>query len=88
MTLEELRLTYPRAKQYKAHLKNWYCIKNLSKDQAQWMVEKADRRRRVEGKDTEFHVGSTKRKWSTAQAEASLKRTRVEPGEEIPTGMW
>jgi len=46
----------PRPKQYKDRLAKWKLTKNIKRDQALWMVQKQQKRKSHEGKDTIFKI--------------------------------
>lgn len=74
------QLNVPSQKLYKTKFKEWNWQKNLSADAALFMAEKAKRRKREEGKDTEFSFGG--RTWDRDRVENTLSRaTKTRPSE-------
>lgn len=66
-----------RPKQYKAKFKAWGWQKNLPAGVAQFMVRKAnDRKREPPHKDTVFEFGGLK--WTEERAQTSMKRAKKE----------
>ena len=59
---------------YKESFKSWGWQKNLPGQYAQWMTEKAAKRKREEGKDTVFNFGGLQ--WNTSQAQKSALRSK------------
>lgn len=64
----------PRPKQYKERFKSWGWRKNVSGHEAQWMVNKANKRKNEEKKETVFIIGGSK--WYKTDAERSAKRSK------------
>jgi len=52
----------------------WGWRKNLPVEHAQWMVQKAHKRRREDGKETVFLYGGLR--WDKADAEKSVTRSK------------
>ena len=77
-------LTCSRAKQYKEHFKLWAWQKYLPGEKAQWMVQKANKRKREYGKETEFYHGG--KMWPKERAEASAKRSKAQDKELVIMG--
>ena len=61
-------------KAYKEKFKEWKWQKNLPGEHAQWMVAKANKRKREEAKDTVFIYGGSK--WTKERAESSASRSK------------
>jgi hypothetical protein len=73
-------LTNFRSKMYKEKFKNWGWGKNLPHRYAQWMVQKAQHRRREESKDTIFFYGGSVYDSTIAENRASrTKRDGPDP---------
>ena len=77
-------LTSCRAKQYKEQFKLWGWQKYLPGGKAQWIVKKADKRKREDGKDTVFYYGG--RMWPKERAEASAKRSKAQDTDSVAMG--
>lgn len=63
-----------REKLYKERFKAWGWQKNLPGQYAQWMTEKANKRKRDENKDTVFSYGGLE--WDKSQAQKSAVRSK------------
>ncbi|RDW80899.1 hypothetical protein BP5796_05597 [Coleophoma crateriformis] len=61
-------------KRYKDRFEAWGWRKNLPGEYAQWMVQKAHKRKREDGKETVFHYGGLQ--WDKAEAERSATRSK------------
>lgn len=66
-----------RIKQFKQQFSAWHWQKNLPSEKAQWMSEKAKKRKRDDQKDTVFHFGS--KEWTRERVEASTSRSKALP---------
>jgi hypothetical protein len=73
---------FGRQKAYKEQFDVWQWKKKLPKEVAQFMTEKAKKRKREAQKDTLFSYGG--KKWTRARAEKSVARSK--PGQE-PSGV-
>jgi len=71
---------FDRQKAYKEQFDLWQWKKKLPKEVAQFMTEKAKKRKREERKDTLFSYGG--KKWTRARAEKSVARSM--PGQNPP----
>jgi hypothetical protein len=70
------------AKWYKEQFKEWGWQKNLPGQHAQWMKERADKRKREEDKDTVFFYGGLR--WKKTDVERSATRSKkVRPAPEV-----
>jgi hypothetical protein len=63
-----------RTKRYKEKFDVWGWRKNLPGEYAQWMAQKAHKRKREDGKDTVFLYGGLQ--WDKADAEKSATRSK------------
>jgi len=63
-----------RAKWYKEKFKDWNWQKNLPGEYAHWMKQKANKRKRDDGKETVFIYGG--RRWDKSDAERSATRSK------------
>ncbi|KAF4622665.1 hypothetical protein G7Y89_g14362 [Cudoniella acicularis] len=61
-------------KRYKEKFEAWGWRKNLPGEYAQWMAQKANKRKREDGKETVFHYGGLR--WNKADAEKSATRSK------------
>ncbi|KAI0902167.1 hypothetical protein F4806DRAFT_28518 [Annulohypoxylon nitens] len=84
--MKELHSFEASQKLYKDKFKLWGWQKNLSSERARFMAEKAEKRKREDGKDTVFlYRGQT---WTRERVQSSAsraKRARTDGGEDIET---
>lgn len=71
-----------RKKLYKERFKVWGWQKNLPGQYAQWMTQKANKRKRDDGKETVFFYGGLQ--WDKSKAQRSAVRSKkVSTGTEV-----
>ena len=73
---------WDRTKLYKDRFKIWGWQKNLPGQYAQWMTQKANKRKRDDGKETDFFYGGLK--WDKSKVQKSaLRSKKVSTGTDV-----